>query len=78
MQMNGGVRMIFKRKAYLKIKEWKDKYAPNYAYLLEGTRRVRKTTLAINFAENEYKSYILIDVSNVKKIFWIYLMILAI
>lgn len=59
--------MLFKRKVYKKIKDRKDKYAPNYACLLEGARRVGKTTLAINFAKNEYKSYILIDFSIVKK-----------
>ena len=59
--------MLFKRKVYKKIKDRKDKYTPNYACLLEGARRVGKTTLAINFAKNEYKSYILIDFSIVKK-----------
>lgn len=31
--------------------------------LLEGARRVGKSTIAENFAKNEYKSYILIDFS---------------
>jgi len=35
--------------------------------LLEGARRVGKTTIAEEFARNEYDSYILIDFSNVSK-----------
>ena len=53
--------MYFKRKAYDKLVYWKLNYADNYAVLLEGARRVGKTTIAKFFAENEYKSYILID-----------------
>ena len=55
--------MIFKRKAYDELINWKRNYADNYAVLLEGARRVGKSTLAENFGENEYKSYILIDFS---------------
>lgn len=55
--------MYFKRKAYDTLLEWKDKYADRYAVLLEGARRVGKSTIAEQFAINEYKSYILIDFS---------------
>ena len=55
--------MYFKRKAYKKLIEWKEKYADKYAVLLEGARRVGKSTIAEYFAQNEYKSYILIDFS---------------
>ena len=55
--------MYFKRKAYEKLVDWKLNYADNYAVLLEGARRVGKSTIAKLFAENEYKSYILIDFS---------------
>ena len=55
--------MIFKRKAYDELINWKRNYADNYAVLLEGARRVGKSTLAENFGKNEYKSYILIDFS---------------
>lgn len=55
--------MYFKRKAYKKLLEWKEKYADKYAVLLEGARRVGKSTIAEQFATNEYKSYILIDFS---------------
>lgn len=55
--------MFFKRKAYDKLLEWKHNYSGRYAVLLEGARRVGKSTIAENFAKNEYKSYILIDFS---------------
>ena len=56
--------MYFQRKAYGKLLEWKEKYADSYAVLLEGARRVGKSTIAEQFAINEYRSYILIDFSN--------------
>ena len=55
--------MYFQRKAYDKLLEWKNLYSDKYAVLLEGARRVGKSTIAENFAKNEYKSYILIDFS---------------
>ncbi len=55
--------MYFKRKAYEQLLEWKKNYADRYAVLLEGARRVGKSTIAEQFAANEYKSYILIDFS---------------
>lgn len=57
--------MFFKRKAYDKLLEWKHNYSDRYAVLLEGARRVGKSTIAENFAKNEYKSYILIDFSKI-------------
>lgn len=58
---------IFKRKAYNKLLEWKEKTQGKYAALLEGARRVGKSTIAIEFAKNNYKSYILVDFSNLTK-----------
>lgn len=55
--------MYFKRKVYDKLLDWKLNYGDNYAVLLEGARRVGKSTVAKLFAENEYKSYIFIDFS---------------
>ena len=55
--------MYFERKVYKKLTEWKAEYADKYAVLLEGARRVGKSTIAEHFAQNEYKSYILIDFS---------------
>ena len=56
--------MIFKRKAYDKMLEWKANLSDSYACMLEGARRVGKTTLAEQFAQNEYRSYIKIDFAN--------------
>ena len=58
---------MFKRKAFEKLKYWKEKKAPKYSVLLEGARRVGKSTIAEEFAKQEYKSYIKIDFANVKK-----------
>ncbi len=55
--------MYFKRKAYNQLLDWKNNYADKYAVLLEGARRVGKSTIAEQFAQNEYKSYVLIDFS---------------
>ena len=57
------VIMYFKRKAYAKLVEWKKLYSEKYAVLLEGARRVGKSTIAETFAKNEYRSYLLIDFS---------------
>ena len=43
--------MFFKRKAYRKLVDWKNNYADNYAAILEGARRVGKSTIA-NASEN--------------------------
>lgn len=61
----GGSLMYFKRKAYDNLIEWKENYANEYAALLEGARRVGKSTIAETFAKNEYKSYIMLDFSEV-------------
>ncbi len=58
---------MFKRKAFEKLKNWKDKKAPKYSVLLEGARRVGKSTIAEEFAKREYKSYIKVDFANIKK-----------
>ncbi len=58
---------MFRRKAYDALLEWKREWDGKYACLLEGARRVGKTTIAEEFARNEYDSYILIDFSNTSK-----------
>ena len=55
--------MQFKRKAYSKLLDWKKNYSDKYAVLLEGARRVGKSTIAETFARNEYKSDIMLDFS---------------
>ena len=56
---------MFKRKAFEKLKYWKEKKAPKYSVLLEGARRVGKSTIAEEFAKQEYKSYIKVDFANI-------------
>ena len=56
---------MFKRKVYNELLEWKEKYADRSACLLEGARRVGKSTIALEFAKNEYESFIFIDFSNI-------------
>ena len=56
---------MFKRKAFEKLKYWKENKAPMYSVLLEGARRVGKSTIAEEFAKQEYKSYIKIDFANI-------------
>lgn len=58
---------MFKRKAYSRLLEWKKEWAGSYAALLQGARRVGKSTIVEEFAKNEYRSYILIDFSKVRK-----------
>ena len=52
---------IFKRKLYERLLEWKRVQNGKSAILIEGARRVGKSTLVERFAKNEYESYILID-----------------
>ena len=56
---------MFKRKATDKLKWWKENYGGKYAALLQGARRVGKSTIAENFAKENYQSYIVIDFSNI-------------
>ena len=58
---------MFKRKAYNELLIWKKMSFGKYAALLEGARRVGKSTIALEFAKNEYKSYIMIDFGQVGK-----------
>lgn len=55
--------MVFKRKLYDKMLEWKREFDGRTALLIKGARRVGKSTLVEEFAKNEYESYILIDFS---------------
>lgn len=55
---------MFKRKVYDELREWKENFSGRYAALLEGAKRVGKSTIAEEFAKNNYKSYILIDFLN--------------
>lgn len=58
---------MFQRKIYTKLLEWKKESDGKTALLIEGARRVGKSTIAEAFAKKEYKSYILIDFSKASK-----------
>lgn len=53
----------FKRKLYSTLLTWKKERNGKTAALIEGARRVGKSTLVEQFARQEYRSYILIDFS---------------
>ncbi len=53
--------MELKRKLYQKLLKWKQETKGNKALLIEGARRVGKSTIAEKFAKEQYKSYILVD-----------------
>ncbi len=52
--------MIFKRKIYNRLLEFK-KQRGKYSLLVEGARRIGKTTTLREFAKNEYESFIFVD-----------------
>ena len=53
--------IYFKRKIYNKLLDWKEKSNGKTALLIEGARRIGKSTIALEFAKNEYDEYLLID-----------------
>lgn len=55
--------IVFKRKIYNKMLEWKASANGSEALLIQGARRIGKSTVAEEFAQNEYKTYILLDFS---------------
>ena len=65
--------MYYKRKLYNELLKWKKESNGRKALLIEGARRVGKSTIAEEFGENEYESSLLIDFSKtstrVKNIF---------
>lgn len=54
---------MFKRKIYSKMLDWKQESDGKTALLIEGARRIGKSTVVEAFAQKEYESYILIDFS---------------
>lgn len=53
--------MYFRRKIYDRLLEWKETSNGKSAVLIEGARRVGKSTIAEEFARKEYDDYILLD-----------------
>ena len=58
-----GEKAMFKRKIYDRLLQWKEESQGRTALMIEGARRVGKSTVAETFGKNEYDSYILIDFS---------------
>ena len=52
---------MFIRKIYNRLLDWKKESDGRTALLIEGPRRVGKSTIVKEFAEKEYESYILVD-----------------
>lgn len=52
---------FFRRKIYQQILHWKQENKGRSALLIEGARRIGKSTVVEEFAKHEYKSYILVD-----------------
>lgn len=66
--MKGVYPMIFRRKIYDKLLNWKENSADEKALMIEGTRRIGKSTIVEEFGKNEYKSYLLIDFNDVSRV----------
>ena len=59
--------MEIKRKIYSELCKWKESAKGTKALMIEGARRIGKSTVAEEFGKNEYKSYILIDFNKAPK-----------
>ncbi len=56
-----------KRKIYAELVKWKEQTKGKEALLIDGARRVGKSYIATQFAQENYKSYILIDFNQVSE-----------
>ena len=57
--------IVLKRKLYENLIAWKNKSNGTTALMIDGARRVGKSFLCKEFANNEYESYIIIDFGNI-------------
>ncbi len=55
-----------RRKIYDTLLSWKEKEKGRVALLIEGARRVGKSYIVEEFAQNEYETYILVDFAHIK------------
>ncbi len=53
--------MPFKRRIYDKLLDWKNISSGSTAILIEGARRIGKSTIVEEFAKNEYDDYMILD-----------------
>ena len=54
-------KRIFKRKIYDRILQWKLESNGETALMIQGARRIGKSTIVEQFAKNNYSSYLIID-----------------
>ena len=59
--------MFFRRKIYDKFLNWKTQSNGSSALLVEGARRVGKSTVVEEFAKREYSSHIIVDFNRPKE-----------
>lgn len=59
--------MEIKRDIYDQILNWKNSTNGKKALLIEGARRIGKSTIVEKFGKSEYKSYIMIDFNKASK-----------
>ena len=59
--------MEIQRKVYNKLLAWKKECSGAKALMIEGARRIGKSTLAEKFGKENYKSYIIIDFNKASK-----------
>ena len=64
------IEKVFKRKIYKKMLDWKNNKNGSTALLIKGARRVGKSTIAEDFAKNEYESYVIINFDDVQQEVW--------
>ena len=61
---------VFRRKIYDEMLRWKQSQDGKTALLIKGARRVGKSTIAEQFARNEYESHIIIDFADAPDEVW--------
>lgn len=55
------IQRVFKRKIYNRLIQWKNESNGSSALMVQGARRIGKSTIVEEFAKNEYTSHIIID-----------------
>lgn len=58
---------LFRRKIYNQMLQWKKDFGGKSALLIQGARRIGKSTIVEEFGKNEYDSYLLIDFNKASK-----------
>ncbi|MDE6410242.1 MAG: AAA family ATPase [Muribaculaceae bacterium] len=61
---------VFRRKIYGEMVKWKQEKDGRTALLIKGARRVGKSTIAEEFAKNEYQTYIVVDFADAPAALW--------